>query len=166
MKPIPDYLGYFATKTGRIFSRISRGGKGKLFERAPQKHTSGYRYLVLAQNKKPKVRFIHHLILETFVGPRPTPLHECDHYDGNRTNNNLRNLKWVTRKENIHSTMRRGKHTMGESHGMAKLTEQKVLKIRMMAATGKYSFRGLARMFNVTDGMIHNIVKRRNWRHI
>lgn len=47
-----------------------------------------------------KIRyFAHRLVLETFVGPAPTKK-ECDHKDRNKSNNNLDNLRWVTKREN------------------------------------------------------------------
>lgn len=42
---------------------------------------------------------IHRLILEVFVGLCPPGL-ECDHIDRNRINNNINNLRWVTKKIN------------------------------------------------------------------
>lgn len=42
---------------------------------------------------------IHRLMAETFL-PNPDNLPEIDHIDGNALNNNLDNLRWVTRFEN------------------------------------------------------------------
>lgn len=50
-------------------------------------------------------RLVHQLVLETFVGECPEGF-EADHIDRNRANNNLENLRWVSRKDN---NMNKGK---------------------------------------------------------
>lgn len=45
-------------------------------------------------------KWVHHLVLEAFVGPRPTGM-ECRHFPSNDpTNNRLDNLQWGTPKQN------------------------------------------------------------------
>ena len=45
-------------------------------------------------------KFVHELVLEAFVGPRPRGC-QCDHINGYREDNNVENLRWVTPWENI-----------------------------------------------------------------
>ena len=40
-----------------------------------------------------KQRSVHSLVAAAFIGPRPSPLHEVNHKDGNPTNNTLENLE-------------------------------------------------------------------------
>lgn len=46
--------------------------------------------------------FIHRLVAEAFI-PKPLGATDVDHIDGDRTNNNLTNLRWVTHKENCNN---------------------------------------------------------------
>ena len=43
---------------------------------------------------------VHHAVLEAWGFPRPKG-YECDHINGNHTDNRLANLEWVTRGENV-----------------------------------------------------------------
>lgn len=54
----------------------------------------------------------------------------------------------------------------GIKHGMVKLTERDVLKIRAEYASGAGSYSELARKFGVSWSNIGLIVNRRNWKHI
>lgn len=46
-----------------------------------------------------KVRLIHRLIAENFISNHNN-LPQVDHIDRNKTNNNIKNLEWVSEKEN------------------------------------------------------------------
>lgn len=51
--------------------------------------------------------FVHCLMMESFVGPRPVG-HEVNHKDGNKQNNHLNNLEYVTKSENAKHAHRLG----------------------------------------------------------
>ena len=59
----------------------------------------GYLYLHLKNNTGRKKCFISRLIALQYI-PNPNNLPECDHIDRDKTNNNVENLRWVTRVEN------------------------------------------------------------------
>lgn len=75
----PRYLKYATNERigGTAHQRVSICGSGKV-----------------------RQKFVHILVLETFVGPRPFPEYDCCHNDGNPANNNLDNLRWDTKKSN------------------------------------------------------------------
>ena len=61
----------------------------------------------------------------------------------------------------IHGTRRRG-----HRHGMAKLTEAQVLRIRLIAAETLMTHAEIGDQFGVSDGTIWDIIHRRYWTHI
>ena len=66
-----------------------------------------YLSIRLSKQNKQKRRYVHHLVLETFVGPRPKG-YECNHIDENKLNNRLDNLEWVTKQQNMRHSYYQG----------------------------------------------------------
>jgi predicted XRE-type DNA-binding protein len=67
----------------------------------------------------------------------------------------------------VHGTTTKGQHhNQGEKHGLAKLTAAKVVEIRRLYATRKYTQRELAEMFGVCQGKIGSVVQGTSWAHI
>jgi hypothetical protein len=80
-------------------------------------------------------RYIHHLVLEAFVGERP-PGAICCHWDGDPANNRASNLRWDTYKSNCDDMLRHGKRRRGETGTSAKLKESAVREIRGLSSEG------------------------------
>ena len=62
----------------------------------------GYRYFQQNRQGKRKNFLFHHLVALAFIGPRPDNL-VIDHIDRNKLNNNVKNLRYITQKENLHN---------------------------------------------------------------
>lgn len=58
-----------------------------------------YRYINFRWGNKQKNKSVHRIVAETFL-PNPDNLPYVHHIDGNRLNNKLENLKWVSGEEN------------------------------------------------------------------
>lgn len=54
-------------------------------------------------------RYVHQLVLEAFVGPRPEGMEAC-HWNDVCTDNRLENLRWDTTSANRHDQVRNGRH--------------------------------------------------------
>lgn len=65
----------------------------------------GYIYVNLIINGRGILRSVHRLVAQAFV-PNPEDKELVDHIDGNRTNNNASNLRWVTAEENANNQHR------------------------------------------------------------
>lgn len=83
----------YATRSGRIM-RTSNAGH--------------YPKVVLRDGTSGKKVYVHDLVLNHFVGPRPSPDHYSRHLDDNPKNNHISNLSWGTPSENSHDKVRNG----------------------------------------------------------
>ena len=72
--------------------------KGKLL--TTQNRPNGYKIITLMVGKgSKKCALVHRLVAESFIGPSLGLV--VDHIDGDRSNNKLSNLEYVTMRENI-----------------------------------------------------------------
>lgn len=95
MKDIPGYEGlYAATEDGQIWSyRRQRFLK-------PSINGGGYLKVALCKDGNPKTYHVHRLIALTYIS-NPDNLPEIDHIDRDKLNNSIKNLRWVSRRENV-----------------------------------------------------------------
>lgn len=105
-KDIKGYEGkYQVSNLGRVKSlkRYKRYGNTiKLYEDIILKQGKVYNYSIvnLCKNKTIKNFRVHRLVAQAFI-PNPQNKQQVNHIDGNRQNNNVKNLEWCTSKENI-----------------------------------------------------------------
>lgn len=168
---IPDYPRYAVNESGTILSICSPSGRGK---DRPWKDArtvthvirpKGYHVISLCSiNGQKRIRMVHILVLEAFIGPCPEGL-QCRHLDGNPANNHVTNLKWGTSIENANDKLMHGTYIQGERGSKAKLTNEDVIEIRKRRANGE-TIETIAKDFPLKQNSIYNIVNRRTWKHI
>ena len=61
---------------------------------------NGYTYIFLTKDKKVYGRLLHRLLGVQFI-PNPSNYTDIDHIDRNRANNDLSNLRWASRSQNL-----------------------------------------------------------------
>lgn len=161
LKPIPGFPGYFATKTGEIYSTQKWRGVRECRKLKLHKDDDGHFVVSIYRNRRPYWRYVHRLILETFVGPRPEGMCCCHGPNGN-LDNSLANLEWGTRsKNNGEDRSRDGTDNRGEKHGKAKLTAKDIPVIRMMYP--RYKLAVIAKIFGIDKSSAGYIVRRKRW---
>ena len=169
-KDVVGYEGlYEVSDLGRVRSvpridsrKIPRGGHLMKIQIAVQ---TGYPVVGLHKAGKLRLRTVHQMVLEAFVGPCPAGYEGC-HRDDVRTNSVLANLRWGTRKSNHADRDRNGRTARGEKNGGAnKLTDAKVREIRARNAKGE-SYYALAKQYGVSDVMVSKVCRRLNWTHV
>ena len=110
MKELKNYNNYFVTEEGLVFS--SKTNKFLKFTYDQQ----GYQRVNLyIGNYKSKTIKVHRLIAETFIN---NPLNKSDvnHIDGKKSNNNVINLEWCTRSENMKHAFKIGLNKISDKH--------------------------------------------------
>ena len=165
-KEIPDFLGYYVTPGGSVWSGPRRYSPGyrKL---KPPSDGRGYLVVHLRNDKKRKTftRKIHRLVLETFVGSAPAGM-ECCHKNDIKIDNRLENLRWDTRSNNAKDAYHNGRQDYcGEKGRNAKLNLKQVHVIRHLLKFPKeFTQAEIGRMFGVTCRAISSINNNHNWK--
>jgi len=170
--PILGYEGiYEVSDLGRVRSldRKVRRPNGQVHHlrgkiRIPSDNGHGYPALTLNRDGVKTCFKIHVLVARAFLGPRP-PGKEVAHWDGDRANPKLKNLRYATPIENQADRDRHGTRLFGEKHGSAKLMASDVIAIRSRLNAGERSC-DLAEEFGVVRSNIAEIKARRTWGHL
>lgn len=92
-RPIKGYENYYVSSSGRIINTK----KGRFLTFTEDK--DGYFKTTLFKNGKPYFFRVHRLVAQEFI-PNPDNLDTVDHIDGNKKNNSVNNLQWLSRGEN------------------------------------------------------------------
>jgi hypothetical protein len=103
---IPGYEGIYKVSTlGNVISYV-RNKEGALLK--PGKGSHGYYTVSLGRHNS---KTLHSLVALTFLGVRPDGM-EVLHIDGTRTNNDVLNLRYGTRTDNILDAIKHGTWNM------------------------------------------------------
>lgn len=109
-KDIKGYEGlYQISNFGRVRS-LERKVKGRKYRRkflSIQKNKNGYQKVGLYNSPNHKSISIHRLVALNFI-PNPHNKKCVNHKDGNKENNKVNNLEWVTHSENMKHAFTKG----------------------------------------------------------
>lgn len=120
LKDHEEFDGYTIDEYGKVRSYYKRGMnrkyKGIFWDSEPtilkpSIKSSGYKHLGLhGENSRVYYQTIHRLVALAFI-PNPNNLEQVNHIDGNKLNNDITNLEWVSRKKNISHSYQLGLST-------------------------------------------------------
>ena len=162
-KDVPGYEGiYQVSNLGRIksMSRIRVNGRAKILTKDKillSKTLNDYVKIGMTH----KYVLAHRLIAKAFI-PNPDNKPQVNHINGIKHDNRVENLEWVTASENaIHSSKNKLSKT-GEKHWKSKLSEKDIKDIR----SSKLKQCELAKIYNIKQSTISQIILRRTWKYI
>ena len=149
---------YYVTDDGRIWS--DRTKKYLSF----QYDKDGYVKVSMRSTDNKSHRYsVHRLVLENFDPVKNMELLQVNHKDGNKLNNRLENLEWVTCKENIQHAV--NNNLRAKINGSAKLVPAQVIEIYKRANNGESNVK-LAEEFNMHPDQIGRIKNKKVWKDI
>lgn len=138
------------TRTGYVLSLIK---------------TDEYIFVNLCQGPRRKKAPVHVLLAEAFLGKRP-PGFDVNHKNGNKHDNRLENLEYVSRAYNVKHAYHLGlANAKGSKNGHSKLKEEDVLRIRS-SEFKNLPRKEIADFFRVSVGSVNKILSRTTWKHI
>lgn len=157
----PKLHDYSISTLGRVRRVTPKRGTvvGKVL--VPAVGKNGYAFVNLGG----RTRAIHVLVLETFIGLRPSDA-QARHLNDNKLDCRLENLSWGSRSENYADRVRNGGGNHGSRHGLSRLTERQVREIRSSYRPYVVSMAQLANKYGVSHWTIKDVISRKNWRHI
>lgn len=89
-------------------------------------------------------------------------MHKCD----NKLCCNPNHLALGTIADNNQDMVEKGRQAKGEIHGMSKLTNKMVIRMRSDYSEGKYTYEELAEKFGVHKVTVKEIVEGKTWSHL
>lgn len=154
---------YYATDDGHIYSEHLK----RIISEFTDK--DGYKKVRLSNGDgSRKVFSVHRLVLETFLPNINSDKLQVNHIDGDKTNNKLSNLEWVTCKENIQHGYKTGLyHNIGDhNNGDHKLSTPQVLEIIDLLLKHQMTIQQIADKYNVSKYAVECIKYKKTWKNL
>jgi HNH endonuclease len=171
-RKLPQFPDYEFSERGDV-RRLTQGGRRYPagYVLTAKAHPRGYLcYMLNDESGKALTMLAHRLVAMAFL-PEPLPgQSEVAHGDGTRTNNDWRNLRWATPKDNQADRKLHGTYVKGEAAYSAKISAAQVNDIRKRYANGgkryiggSVTYRTLAAEFGISQAQVSRIVNNGQW---
>lgn len=164
-KQIDGFPDYYVHPDGYVISKKSRNPV-KMIGSRPQK---GYQSVSLRYEGVQVQKLIHRLVAEYFI-PRVNGKNQVNHIDGNKQNNSVSNLEWVSPKENMKHAVEKGlwtaptdeqyiKNRLKSNQTCAKFTVEEASDIAEMKEVLGLSFKETAEIVGCSINTVKNITR-------
>lgn len=163
MQPLKGFEdSYLIDDCGNVLSKFTgrplfKGDNGR-----------GYLQVHLYRDGKHYHKYVHRIVAQQFL-PNSKDLPEINHKDGNKQNNHISNLEWVTSSENKFHAFRTGLSKSydkrGEANPRSKLTVTDVhVALHILEKFPNVPY--VAKLFKVKRSTIQSIKSGKNWGHL
>jgi hypothetical protein len=135
--------------------------EGKIFENGIEckPHVRKDSCNVISINNK--LQYVHRLVAEKYI-PNPQNKKTVNHKDGNRSNNHVDNLEWVTRRENCEHARLNGLSEK-KSQGIKDLTYEQYLEMFKLRGQGM-SYRKISEYIGRDHKTIWDIINGKRYK--
>lgn len=177
-RDVVGFEGYYKVSiSGQVYSlpKTTIGGNGlrklsgKILKPA---NKNGYLVVCLYNDASKKYVSIHRIVGQAFL-KNPDNKPTINHINGDKADNRVENLEWVSQAENNKHAYDSGlvntksrNYSKGEARYNSKLTEQQVKEIRKEYRPRKVSQKKLAQKYGVSEIVIWSIIHNKIWTHI
>src|SRR5574343_229710 len=155
-KQIPDFPNYEVSNYGNVKSYFN----SKIIIRKPVADAKGYLRLILYKNGKANPKKLHRLVAQVFI-PNPNNLPQVNHKDGDKTNNHVSNLEWISNIEN----MRHSFNELGREGSSKEVTKHRVLELIEMYKTG-VKVADIANHYGIAPRNVYKILHGKSYKQI
>lgn len=147
---------YLISEDGRVFSEFRNR------ELIPQDNGNGYLKTILHIDGIAVSRYIHRMVAETYLLDKSI---QVNHKDGNKYNNHISNLEWVTNRENQIHAHKIGLKKNGNQLWNGKFSKDQINKIKQLKESGMLQYK-IAEEMNTTKGTISEILNGKRYKYI
>lgn len=154
---------YIVSDRGRVarFTAAQGTRKGQIIK--PKITFGGYARVCLRKAGERCYVRVHRLVAQAFIDwPRGR---QINHKNGNKLDNRVENLEWVTGAENMQHASEHGMRPRGERHKLSKLDDQKVREIRRRASEGETPIY-IAERYEIDPSVVRRVIARKAWKHV
>lgn len=129
--------------------------------------SSGYKIIKLTKDKKESHLYVHKLVAQAFI-PNPENKPQVNHINGNKINNCVNNLEWVTAKENIEKAIETGLiKADGCNNYRSKFSPEDIREIRAnyKPQDEVWGVKALTKKYNCNRSTIFSILSRKTYKN-
>lgn len=157
--PLKEYKGIKVSSVGRIKKAANKRRKERILTVFPKDRDGYYRCSVQKLDGTWTSQPVHRLVAKAFI-PNAQNKEAVNHIDGNRTNNRVENLEWVTPKENVIHSFRFGvRKKCKQVPKKTILTDFQISQIDNLRKI--YTVNQLSKLFNITYQSLKNIIHKK-----
>jgi DNA-binding XRE family transcriptional regulator len=156
---------YYVYADGRVWSKF----QSKFLSVKVYTDRDGYKHILVRLNSR--LYRLSRLLLECFIGPAPSKLHQACHNNGNSLDNKLRNLRWDIPQGNSDDKYAHRRQPHGDNHFRTKITEKILYKLKqdwIKSGLGLHAFSTrIGKKYGWSDNTVWYAIKtRKNYKQL
>lgn len=158
-KPLKEYKGVKVSSIGRVWKAANKSRKERILSEFPKDRDGYCRCCVQKLDGTYTSQPVHRLVAKAFI-ENPFNKEAVNHKDGNRTNNNVSNLEWVTARENVLHSFNYGcRKKCKYIPRKTILTDYQISQIDILRKM--YTVSKIALLFNIEYQTLKNIIHKK-----